>query len=176
MRLAPLWPGGLSSAETQDPRWEGEWGESTSKRFRTLFPARDWTPESLRPVHLQFLALTVTNPLECWRPALKLKRHQTICKYRRRQMLEATFFDDFRDASGTFPPSRPRATLNTSKVVTGNLQNWPLGKRRGRLQEAWRLWIFLLAPLLSHLWGKSGINSLCFLRMAGDRKGKKGDP
>lgn len=43
------------------------------------------------------------------------------------QMLEATFYDDFRDASGTCqpPPPIPQA-LNTWKVVMGNLQNWML--------------------------------------------------
>lgn len=42
-------------------------------------------------------------------------------------MLEATFFDDFRDASGTCQPPPPISqALNTWKVVMGNLQNWML--------------------------------------------------
>lgn len=40
-------PGGLL-AEVNDPRWGGKWGGSGSKPLRTLFPAPDWTPESLR--------------------------------------------------------------------------------------------------------------------------------
>lgn len=123
-RVLQFRQGGLSSEETNDPRWEGEWRGNTSKRLRTLFPARDWTPESLRQAHLQFRAPAVTNPLECWRPALKLKLHETVCKYMSGQMLEDTFFDDFRDASGTRQPPPPISqALNTWKVVMGNLQN-----------------------------------------------------
>lgn len=143
-------------AETNDPRWGGEWRGSTSKRLRTLFPARDWTPESLRQAHLQFLALTVANPLECWRPALRLRRHQTVCKYMSGQVLEATFFNDRRDASGTFSPPPPPhpAGFEYLKSVMGNPQNDALKRREICLQqEAWWLGVFLLTSSLSHSWG-----------------------
>ena len=120
MRLVKFGQGGLSSAEMNDPRWGGEWGGSTSKPLRTLFPALDWTPESLRQAHLQFLALTVTYPLECLRLSLKLKLHQTVCKYVSGEMLKATFFLmtlGMPRAQPLFPPpmplSAPPPSLNT---------------------------------------------------------------
>lgn len=58
---------------------EGSGEEAHQSRLELLFPARDWTSESLSQAHLQFLALTY--PLECWRPALELKLHRTECKY-----------------------------------------------------------------------------------------------
>ncbi|XP_060057273.1 colorectal mutant cancer protein isoform X3 [Erinaceus europaeus] len=49
--------GGPFSMEMNDPPRGGEQGGSTSKAPGTLFPARDWTPGSLRPAHLQFQVL-----------------------------------------------------------------------------------------------------------------------
>lgn len=49
-KVVPSW------VEMNDLLDGGGWGRSTSKLLGTLFPARVWTPVSLRP-HLQFLGL-----------------------------------------------------------------------------------------------------------------------
>lgn len=165
-------PGGLL-AEVNDPRWGGKWGGSGSKPLRTLFPAPDWTPESLRQAHLQFLALPVADPLECWRLALETKATSNGVHICERYAAQSSFFADFRGASGTCPPPPPPPALNACKVAMGNLQTWESVCDSCLQQEAWSLWVFLLAPSLSYLWGKSRINSLCFLSMAEEREGEE---
>lgn len=81
------------------------------------------------------------------------------------QMLEATFFDDFRDASVWHMPTPTPHLSGFEYLESGDGKPTELDaqERGGSLcdpclqQEAWWLWIFLLTSSLSHFGAKQSV-------------------